>query len=103
MVDAIGEISEEPNRVEVLPDEVTRVEVQAKARPVPDCLKCPLRCPVVVCDLARVNFVRKSNADLVEHIDYRVPAACKVGIAIVYHRSRHWRKAGNGDPDAGPG
>ena len=47
VVDPVLEVPQESDRVEVLPHEVTGVEVQSESRPVADGLQRPLRGPVV--------------------------------------------------------
>ena len=48
MVDAVGEVLDEGDRVKVLPDEVARVKVQAEGFPVSDGIECADGGPVVV-------------------------------------------------------
>src|SRR5690606_11179053 len=73
VVDAVAEVEQEADRVEVLPDEVGGVEVEAERGPVPDRLQRPHGRPVVVGDLAGVDLVREPDADLVEDVEDRVP------------------------------
>ena len=70
-----------PDRVEVLPDEVARVPVEAERLAVPDGLHRRDRRPVVERDLARVHLVGEAHADLVEHVEDRVPAVGEVLVA----------------------
>jgi hypothetical protein len=52
VLDAFPEVVEEADRVEVLPDEVARVEVEPEGRSVADRVEGTLGGPVVVGDLA---------------------------------------------------
>src|SRR6202042_2133474 len=89
--------------VEVLPDEVARVEVEAEALPVADRVEGASGGPVVVGDLTRVDLVGEAHPHLVEDVDDRVPALGKILVPSVDHLWRHGGKSGQGDPDGGPG
>lgn len=75
VVDPVPEVVQEPDGVEVLPDEVARVEVQPERGPVADGLQGAVRGPVVVRDLARVHLVGEAH-----------PSASKTS-RIGFHRS----------------
>ena len=74
VVDPVPEVGQERHRVQVLPDEVARVEVQPERRPVAHRLQRPPGGPEVVGDLAGVHLVREPHALGVEHVQDRVPA-----------------------------
>ena len=106
VVDPVGEVPEEADVVQALPDHVRRVEVEPEARPVADRVQGRHGRPVVVRDLARVHLVREPDADLVEDVDDRVPAVGEVGVAglddVVADRREHGqvvpdRRAGEAD------
>jgi hypothetical protein len=103
VVDPVAEVEQEPDRVQVLPDEVARVPVQPERLPVPDGLHRRDRRPVVVGDLAGVHLVREPHPDLVEHVQDRVPPVGEVAVAGVDHLLGHRREHRHGLPDARPG
>src|SRR5690606_41687412 len=103
VVDAVAEVEQEADRVEVLPDEVGGVEVEAVRGPVPDRLQRPHGRRVVVGDLAGVDLVREPDADLVEDVEDRVPAFGEVGVAAFHHLVGRRREHGDGVPDRGAG
>src|SRR5690606_37728441 len=78
VVDAVLEVPQEAHRVDVLPDHVARVPVEAERLAVPDRLERTNRRPVVVRGLARVALVREPHGHRVEHVEDRVPAVREV-------------------------
>ena len=99
MVDPVLEVPQESDRVEVLPHEVTGVEVQSESRPVADGLQRPLRGPVVVGDLAGVHLVREAHSFLIEHVQDRIPSVREVLVAALDHLGRDRREHGHCVPD----
>ncbi len=99
VVDPVLEVPEEADRVEVLPHHVARVPVEAERLAVPDRLEGAHGRPVVVRDLARVHLVGEPHADLVEHVEDRVPAVGEVLVAGVDHLLRRRREHRDVLPD----
>src|SRR3954454_5111433 len=73
VVDPVLEVPEEADRVEVLPDEVRRVPVEAERLAVPDRLHGRNRRRGVYAHVRRVHGVREAHAALVEDVEDRVP------------------------------
>jgi len=64
-----------------------------------DRFECALGRPVVVGDLAGVHLVRVTDADLVEHVEDRVPALGEVLESALDHRRGHRREHRERVPD----
>ena len=77
VVDPVGEVADEPDRIEVLPHHVARVPVEPERLAVADRLERAPRRPVVVGDLGRMHLVREPHAALVEHVEDRIPRSAK--------------------------
>jgi hypothetical protein len=103
VVNPVGVRGEESKRVEVLPYEVARVKVQPERRAVIHRSQGLRRGPEVVGDLARVHLVREPDALRVEHVQDRVPAVGKVGVARRDHGVGHRREHGDRMPDGRAG
>ena len=99
VVDPVLEVPQESDRVEVLPHEVTGVEVQSESRPVADGLQRPLRRPVVVGDLAGVHLVREAHSFLIEDIQDRIPSIREVLVSALDHVGGDRREHGHGVPN----
>ncbi len=99
VVDPVGELEDEGHRVEVLPDEVRRVPVEAERLAVADRLEGAPRGPVVVRDLGRVHLVREADAHLVEDVEDRVPAVGEILVAGIDHRRGRGREHRHVLPD----
>ena len=81
VVDPVAEVPDEVHRVDALPHHVRGVPVEAERGPVVDRLEGARRGVVVVGDLGRVDLVREPDADLVEHVENRVPPRGEVEVA----------------------
>ncbi|MCW2583690.1 MAG: hypothetical protein JWQ53_2480 [Klenkia sp.] len=103
VVDPVLEVPEEPDRVQVLPDEVAGVPVEPEGLAVPDRLHGGDRRPVVVGDLRGVHLVGEPDAGGVELVEHRVPAVGEIAVAGLDHRGGHRREHRHGLPDRGPG
>src|SRR5947207_9444889 len=71
--DPLAELLDEDERVEHLPDQVARVEVEAPVVAVEPLDRLLGRVDVVG-DLRRVHLVREADAELLELVEDRVPA-----------------------------
>lgn len=103
VVDPVPEVVQEADRVQVLPDEVARVEVQPEGGAVVHGLQCAVRGPVVVRDLAWVDLVGEADALSVEDVQDRVPALGEVLVAPLDHVRRDRREHRDQVPDRGAG
>src|SRR6218665_3572049 len=103
MDDSILEVPQEPDRVEVLPDEVARVPVQAERLPMPDSLERPDGSPIVKRDFGGVNLVREPYANLVKDIKDWVPRVGEVLVSGVNERLGCGREHGDVLPDCRAG
>src|SRR5690606_17108416 len=103
VVDAVAEVPQEADRVEVLPHEVGRVEVEAEGRPVADGFEGADGGPVVVGDLAGVHLVGEAHAFGVEDVEDGVPAGGEVLVAALDHHLGGGREHGDQVPDRGAG
>jgi hypothetical protein len=71
VVHPVGEVEQERGGVEVLPDEVRRVEVEPERRPVLEQVQRATSGPVVVGDLGRVDLEREADPHLLEDVEDR--------------------------------
>ena len=101
--DVLGEVEHERDVVQLLPDEVRRVEVEPEALAVADRLEGVLGGPVVVRDLGRVHLEREAHADLFEDVEDRVPAVGEVLVAARDELVGCRREHRDGLPDRRPG
>ncbi|CAM5247635.1 hypothetical protein SGRIM128S_08849 [Streptomyces griseomycini] len=103
VVDPVPEVVEETDRVQVLPHEVRRVEVEPEGRPAVHRLQGTDGRPVVVGDLARMHLVGEPHPLGVEDVQDRVPPGREVLVTALDHRLRHRREHRHQMPDGGPG
>src|SRR5450759_4027237 len=103
VVDAVGEVDDEPDRIDVLPHHVAGVPVEPERRTVTDSLERAHRAPVVVGDLARMHLMRETNAFVVEDVEDRIPPVGEVLVTRVHDRSGNRRELGDIGPDLRPG
>src|SRR5699024_3658780 len=99
VVDPVGEVGDEGDRIDLLPHEVRGIPVQPERLPVTDRLEGALRGPVVVGDLGGVDLVGEAHPALVEHVEDRVPALGEVLVALVDDRLGHRREHRHVLPD----
>src|SRR5690606_32981199 len=99
VVDPVGEVGDERDRVHALPRHVRGVPVEPERLAVVDRLERAHARPVVVGDLAGVHLVREPHALGVEHVEDRVPPVREVLVALVDDRLRHRREHRDVGPD----
>ena len=103
VVDAVLEVRDEPDRVDVLPHHVRRIPVEPERLTVIDRLERAHRSSSSRRRSRRVHLVREPHALAVEHVEDRVPAVREVLVARVDHRRRHRREHRHVRPDRRPG
>ena len=88
-------------RLDALPQQVARVEVQAELQPVRKLLKQALRRIVVKGYLARMYLQRELHVVLLELVEYRRPQLYYLVAAVLYHLLRGLREGVQVAPDRG--
>ena len=99
VVDAVGELLEEADRVDPLPLQVTRVEVEAERLPPADRVERAIGGNQVERDLRRVNLEREADTVLLERIEDRMPQLGKPLVAGSDRRFADWRERIEKMPD----
>src|SRR5688572_2674878 len=99
VVDAVGELVDELGRIDELPDQVGRVEVEAELLAAADGLDRPGGGVEVVGDLGRVHLEREAHTVLAELVEDRVPAVGELLEAGVDHGRLLWREREPEVPD----
>ena len=90
-MDAAREVGEEDGGVDLLPDHVGGVPVDAEALPVADGVQGGPGGPVVVGDFGGVDLQGELDADLVEDVDDGVEAAGEVLVPVGDNLGAHGR------------
>ena len=92
VVDAVGELADELDRIDALPQQMARVEVEAELLAVAERVERPSGGDDVERDLGRMHFEREPHAALAEHVEDRIPALGELLEAFVDHRLGHRRE-----------
>ena len=99
----VGELANEFDRVDALPQQVARIEVETELLPVADRFERSLGRVDIERDLGRMHFQREPHAAVAEHIENRIPPLGKLLVTFVDHRIGHRRKRVQQRPDARTG
>ena len=81
VVDPLGELQQEADVIQALPDHVRGFVVESKAGSMTDGVQGLPSAPVVVGDLAGVHLVGVPDADVLVDVEDGVPAVGEVGVA----------------------
>ena len=103
VVDAVGECADELDRIDPLPDQVARVEVEAELLAVVQRLQRPLGRVQIEGDLRRMHLQGELHAALAEHVEDRVEPLGQQLEAVVDHLRRDRREGIQQGPDARAG
>ena len=103
MIDAIGEVTDELNRIDALPDEVAGVEVEAELFAVVERLEGGFSGVDVEGDFRGMDFEGELDAAFLEDVENRIPAVREELVAGVDHFPWCGREVVEQMPDAGSG
>ena len=103
VVDAVGERADELDRIDALPDQVARIEIEAELLAVVQRIERPLGRVQVEGDFRRMHLQGKLHAALAEHVENRVEPLGQQLETVVDHLGRNGRERIQQRPDARSG
>src|SRR5437868_3513279 len=85
VINAVGERADEFDRIDTLPNQVARIEVEAELFAAADGVQGALGGIDVESDFRGMHFEREANTAFGEHIENWIPALGELGETVVNH------------------